>query len=109
MRFWFNNNVGCALPLIALQYSDVKFEIKLANKDTVDRYAKNASDPLEDTRDENVNISQIQLLCEFIHLDSEERRLFASSHEYLITQLQTSLHNPVKLFKKMKNVMPMKK
>ena len=100
LRFWFNNNVGCALPLIALQYSDVKFEIKLANKDTVDRYAENASDPLEDTRDENVNISQIQLLCEFIHLDSEERRLFASnSHEYLITQLQTSLHNPVKLFK----------
>ena len=100
LRFWFNNNVGCALPLIALQYSDVKFEIKLANKDTVDRYAENTSDPLEDTRDENVNISQIQLLCEFIHLDSEERRLFASnSHEYLITQLQTSLHNPVKLFK----------
>lgn len=100
LRFWFNNNVGCALPLIALQYSDVKFEIKLANKDTVDRYAENATDPLEDTRDENMNISQIQLLCEFIHLDSEERRLFASnSHEYLITQLQTSLHNPVKLFK----------
>ena len=100
LRFWFNNNVGCALPLIALQYSDVKFEIKLANKDIVDRYAENASDPLENTRDENVNISQIQLLCEFIHLDSEERRLFASnSHEYLITQLQTSLHNPVKLFK----------
>ena len=100
LRFWFNNNVGCALPLIALQYSDVKFEIKLANKDTVDRYCENAIDSVDDTRDENVNINQIQLLCEFIHLDSEERRLFASnSHEYLITQLQTSLHNPVKLFK----------
>ena len=35
LRFWFNN-VGYALPLIALQYSDVKFEIKLANKDTAD-------------------------------------------------------------------------
>ena len=100
LRFWFNNNVGCALPLIALQYSDVKFEIKLANKDTVDRYCENATDSVDDTRDLNVNISQIQLLCEFVHLDSEERRLFASnSHEYLITQLQTSLHNPVKLFK----------
>ena len=40
------------------------------------------------------------MLCEFIHLDSEERRLFASkSHEYLITQLQTSLHNPINLYK----------
>ena len=28
LRFWFNNNVGAALPLLALQYNDVKFEIK---------------------------------------------------------------------------------
>ena len=32
LRFWFNNNIGSALPLIALQYNDIKstlsFQIK---------------------------------------------------------------------------------
>ena len=49
--------------------------------------------------DTTFNISQVQVLCEYIHLDREERRLFMSnSHEYLITQVQTSLNNPVNLF-----------
>ena len=100
LRFWFNNNIGCALPLIALQYNDIKLEIKLADKNDANKYCENTTDNIIDTQDTSLNINQIQLLCEFIHLDSEERRLFASkSHEYLITQLQTSLHNPINLYK----------
>ena len=100
LRFWFNNNIGCALPLIALQYNDIKLEIKLSDKNDANKYCENTTDNIINTQDTNLNINQIQLLCEFIHLDSEERRLFASnSHEYLITQLQTSLHNPINLYK----------
>ena len=29
LRFWFNRNPGLALPLIALQYNEVKINIKV--------------------------------------------------------------------------------
>jgi hypothetical protein len=32
LRFWFNNDVGLSLPLIALQYSDIKIDIKFNDK-----------------------------------------------------------------------------
>ena len=31
LRFWFNRNVGLALPLIALQYHDIQINLNLAN------------------------------------------------------------------------------
>tara|TARA_B100001093_G_scaffold499060_1_gene547914 strand:+ start:5888 stop:7633 length:1746 start_codon:yes stop_codon:yes gene_type:complete len=100
LRFWFNNNIGTSLPLLALQYNDVKIDIKFNNPDEVNIYSEytdnNTSFTVQDT---TFNISQVQVLCEYIHLDREERRLFMSnSHEYLITQVQTSLNNPVNLF-----------
>ncbi len=93
LRFWFNNNVGLSLPLIALQYNDIKFEIKFKSKTDIQTYNSSYSDT-------NMSIEKIQMLCEYIHLDVEERRLFASNvHEYLITQVQSSLSNPVNLHK----------
>ena len=101
LRFWFNNNIGTALPLLALQYNDVKIDIKFNNPDEVNIYSEYTinNNPYS-VQDTTFNISQVQVLCEYIHLDREERRLFMSnSHEYLITQVQTSLNNPVNLFK----------
>lgn len=100
LRFWFNNHIGSALPLLALQYNDVKLDIKFNNKADVSTYCeyKNGSSNTK-VNDDTFNISNVQVLCEYIHLDTEERRLFMSnSHEYLITQVQTSLNNPVNLF-----------
>ena len=34
LRFWFNNNIGSALPLIALQYNDIKLDIKFSDKNS---------------------------------------------------------------------------
>jgi len=97
LRFWFNNNVGLSIPLIALQYSDVKLEIKLSSKSSANTYSKHNSFTVND---DNLTIKSIQLLTEYIHLDKDERRLFSSnSHEYLITQVQNSLNNPVNLYK----------
>ena len=100
LRFWFNNHIGSALPLLALQYNDVKLDIKFNNKADVSTYCEyKNSNSITKVNDDTFNISNVQVLCEYIHLDTEERRLFMSnSHEYLITQVQTSLNNPVNLF-----------
>ena len=46
--------------------------------------------------DYGVSINKIQLLTEFIHLDTDEKSLFASnSHEYLIEQIQFSEKEPI--------------
>ena len=100
LRFWFNNHIGSALPLLALQYNDVKLDIKFNSKSDVSTYCEyNNGGSSTKVNDDTFNISNVQVLCEYIHLDTEERRLFMSnSHEYLITQVQTSLNNPVNLF-----------
>ena len=72
LQFWFCRNPGLALPLIALQYHEVKLKIKWASNDAV------------------TNLSgQPKLYVDYIYLDTDERRRFAQvSHEYLIEQLQ---------------------
>jgi hypothetical protein len=97
LRFWFNNDIGLALPLIALQYNDVRIEVKFNSVDTVQTYSKDLSGNTVDSQ--AITINKIQMLTEYIHLDTEERRLFVSNpHEYLITQLQTSLQNSIPLY-----------
>ncbi len=76
LQFWFCRNVGLALPLIALQYHEVKVNITFANKASVVTGA-NAQD------------IKAELWVDYIYLDTDERRRFAQvSHEYLIEQLQ---------------------
>ena len=70
LEFWFCRNIGLALPLIALQYHEVKINIEFDNV---------ASDDFTDAT----------LWADYIFLDTDERRRFAQlSHEYLIEQLQ---------------------
>jgi hypothetical protein len=93
LRFWFNNDIGLALPLIALQYNDIKLEIKFNGKSELEKFTDKG------TADNTLNITNIQLIAEYIHLDKEERRLFSSTnHEYLITQVQESLNNSINNF-----------
>ena len=81
--FWFNRNNGLALPLIALQYHDVR--ITLTYRKALDCVNWRGSTQL-------INVPSIQdsyLLIDYVYLDSEERKRFAqASHEYLIEQLQ---------------------
>ena len=79
-EFWFCRNVGLALPLIALQYHEVKVKIALETKDNC--VTPTATDDFEP-------IKNISLWADYIFLDTDERRRFAQlSHEYLIEQLQ---------------------
>lgn len=100
LQFWFNRNAGLALPLIALQYHEVKVLINFAKVETL--LVKEATVAAND-----VNVGDIvgaaattdvtndfngfnaKLYVDYIYLDTEERRRFAQmSHEYLIDQLQ---------------------
>ena len=75
LQFFCCRNDGLALPLIALQYHDVRVEFEFADAATVGT----ATSSLDDA----------SLLVDYIYLDSEERKRFAqASHEYLIEQLQ---------------------
>ncbi|MDA7573867.1 hypothetical protein N8751_01140 [bacterium] len=104
LRFWFNNNIGLALPLIALQYNEVKLEVRIKDKSCFDSYAlgkdtDGKSFPGTGSTPDSaagVVINRIILINELIHLDKEERRLFSTNnHEYLITQVQSSLNNSI--------------
>jgi hypothetical protein len=82
LQFWFNRNNGLALPLIALQYHDVRLKLKLRALKDVTNKATGASVP-------SVNVEDSFLLVDYIYLDAQERKKFAqATHEYLIEQLQ---------------------
>jgi hypothetical protein len=69
LNFWFCRNPGLALPLIALQYHEVKIKLEWST-------ASNAT-------------KSADVYCDYIYLDTDERRRFAQvSHEYLIEQVQ---------------------
>jgi hypothetical protein len=66
LNFWFCRNPGLALPLIALQYHEVKIKLTFGAAGV-----------------------RPNVWCDYIYLDTDERRRFAQvSHEYLIEQLQ---------------------
>jgi hypothetical protein len=101
LQFWFCRNPGLALPLIALQYHEVRINLEFndlrnlcwSNKaKVVDRVAA-------------AGLSAASLYVDYVFLDTDERRKFAQvSHEYLIEVLQftggesiTSSSNKIKL------------
>jgi len=70
--FFFNRNPGLALPLIALQYHEIRLDFDLSSE-----------------YDSYVQTGTFKVWGNYIYLDTEERRRFAQkSHEYLIEQVQ---------------------
>ena len=84
LQFSFCRNVGLAIPLIALQYHEVKLHFRLASASAIN---KGAADPV---------ISNACLFIDYIYLDADERRRFAqTSHEFLIEQVQSIVDNDI--------------
>ena len=78
-QFFFCRNPGLALPLIALQYHEVKLNIKF-------RSGLELARPNTEALKFNGNP---RLFVDYVYLDTDERRMFAQNqHEYLIEQLQ---------------------
>jgi hypothetical protein len=70
LQFWFCRNPGLALPLIALQYHEVKVKLNYSSGTITNR-------------------PTTTFWVDYIYLDTDERRRFAQvSHEYLIEQIQ---------------------
>ena len=90
LKFWFNRNPGLALPLIALQYHEVKLEVDLRNLDSVVTSNKTVSSTINTIDDFN----NLKLFVDYIYLDEDERQKFAQNkHTYLIEQVQQENHN----------------
>ena len=88
LQFWFARNPGLALPLIALQYHEVKVNLEFnALNNLVLQQAGGGANWT--TASSTESLSSASLWCDYIYLDTDERRRFAQvSHEYLIEQLQ---------------------
>ncbi len=82
LQFWFNRNPGLALPIVALQYHEIKFHFIFRKMTALFNSNANA--------DNNPNIiPKVSLFVDFIYLDVDERKKFATEkHQYLIEQLQ---------------------
>ena len=89
LPFWFSRARSQALPIISLQYHDIRVKFTLRKKSELLVF----SDPTNTTLDTTFDgeIKDGTLLANFVFLDSMERRLFASNaHEYLIKNIQVS-------------------
>jgi len=87
LQFWFNKNPALALPLIALQYHEVKFHIEFETFENLksNEFSSGTITPV------NPSLTNVSMWIDYIYLDTEERRRFAqNSHEYLIEQVQFS-------------------
>jgi len=93
LQFWFNKSPGLALPLIALQYHEVKFNIDFrpigeclwaVNDLTTATAGANSV-----TTAYQQSLVAASLYIDYVFLDTDERRKMAQNpHEYLIEQVQ---------------------
>ena len=91
LQFWFCRNVGLALPLIALQYHEVKVNLWFRQAEELYISADASDETTGKALDASLKSANLtaSLWVDYIYLDTDERRRFAQvSHEYLIEQLQ---------------------
>jgi len=108
LQFWFCRNPGLALPLIALQYHEVKINLELRPSDEVLFAVSNLTGVNGGATSGNLPLTAVavgtsvkdgaayqkslvaaSLYVDYVFLDTDERRRMAQNpHEYLIEQLQ---------------------
>ncbi len=93
LQFWFCRNPGLALPLIALQYHEVKINIEIRPLDeclfAVDSVDSQKGQSKKVPGAYSKSLVAASLYVDYVFLDTDERRRMAQNpHEYLIEQLQ---------------------
>jgi len=84
-QFWFNRNPGLALPLIALQYHEVKLNLEIQPVTMLYQATVSGTTAISTS----TTMVSCKLYVDYVYLDTDERRRFAQvSHEYLIEQVQ---------------------
>lgn len=90
LQFWFCRNPGLAIPLIALQYHEVRINVDFETWQNC-TYAESSTGNVTTTLAPSTpqSLAAASLYVDYVYLDTEERRRFAQqSHEYLIEQVQ---------------------
>jgi len=93
LQFWFCRNPGLALPLIALQYHEVKINLDIRPIGeclwAVNNMSAAGNSSVSATQAYQQSLVAASLYVDYIFLDTDERRKMAQNpHEYLIEQLQ---------------------
>ena len=96
LQFWFNRNVGAALPLVALQFHDVSIKVDLNPLNHLVVFVTSQNDRVTTTGIDTMRIDnnaapleKCSLFVDYIYLDNDERQRFArDDHMYLVEQLQ---------------------
>jgi hypothetical protein len=100
LQFWFCRNPGLALPLIALQYHEVRINLELRPSDECLFAVSSLADmnaagtagsgkSVKDGPSYQKSLVAASLYVDYVFLDTDERRRMAQNpHEYLIEQLQ---------------------
>jgi hypothetical protein len=93
LQFWYCRNPGLALPLIALQYHEVKINLDIRPIDeclwAVNDLSCTGTSAAKVTGAYNQSLVAASLYVDYVFLDTDERRRMAQNpHEYLIEQLQ---------------------
>ena len=91
LLFWFCRNPGLALPLIALQYHEVKINLDIRPIGECLWAVKSlsGSGAVSVTAAYQQSLVAASLYVDYVFLDTDERRKMAQNpHEYLIEQLQ---------------------
>ena len=85
-QFWFCRNYGLALPLIALQYHEVRIDVTLEESSKLMVWTGTAPPNMS-----NFTFRDAGIMIDYVYLESGERRKYAQlGHEYLIEQVQFS-------------------
>ena len=94
-QFWYCRNPGLALPLIALQYHEVRVNLDIRPIDeclwavSSLACADGSSSSMKASSAYNQSLVAASLYVDYVFLDTDERRRMAQNpHEYLIEQLQ---------------------
>lgn len=85
LQFWFCRNAGLALPLIALQYHEVKFNITF--RPVTQCYTLSAGSISPATP----SLTNASLYVDYIYLDTDERRQFAQVQHKILCVAKRSL------------------
>ena len=90
LQFWFCRNPGLALPLIALQYHEVKINLDIRPiEECLWAMSGLSTGSVKVTSAYNQSLVAASLYVDYVFLDTDERRRMAQNpHEYLIEQLQ---------------------
>ena len=85
LQFWFCRNPGLAIPLIALQYHEVRLVINIADLSSF--IVLNT--PIQNENDFFDISKSFKIYADYVFLDSAERRQYTTGeHNYLIEQVQ---------------------